>query len=117
MEKEDGSMNHVMRSFQNSTVTWPIQLNLNYILSVICTAVCTFKKCSCLLHNILYNKSDFDTVCFVCLSNLRILQKSAFSTSASGEQWQEKPLCLGSAGSCGSVLVGHILGFGEDELG
>ncbi|KAG8014700.1 Hedgehog-interacting protein [Nibea albiflora] len=49
--------------------------------------------------------------------NLRILQKSTLSTSASGEQWQEKALCLGSAGSCGSMLVGHILGFGEDELG
>ncbi|XP_035515657.1 hedgehog-interacting protein [Morone saxatilis] len=49
--------------------------------------------------------------------NLRILQKSTLSTSASGEQWQEKALCLGSAGSCGSTLVGHILGFGEDELG
>uniref|UniRef100_A0A8C6KKN2 Hedgehog-interacting protein n=1 Tax=Nothobranchius furzeri TaxID=105023 RepID=A0A8C6KKN2_NOTFU len=49
--------------------------------------------------------------------NLRILQKSAFGTSSSGELWQEKPLCLGSASSCGSVLVGHILGFGEDELG
>ncbi|XP_019956883.1 hedgehog-interacting protein isoform X2 [Paralichthys olivaceus] len=48
--------------------------------------------------------------------NLRILQKS-MSTSASGEQWQEKALCLGSAGSCGSMLVGHILGFGEDEQG
>uniref|UniRef100_A0A8C6NJY3 Hedgehog-interacting protein n=1 Tax=Nothobranchius furzeri TaxID=105023 RepID=A0A8C6NJY3_NOTFU len=48
--------------------------------------------------------------------NLRILQKSAFGTSSSGELWQEKPLCLGSASSCGSVLVGHILGFGEDEL-
>lgn len=56
-------------------------------------------------------------VCFVCLSNLRILQKSTVPTPASGEQWQEKALCLGSAGSCGSMLVGHILGFGEDELG
>lgn len=54
---------------------------------------------------------------FVGLSNLRTLQKSTLSTSASGEQWQEKSLCLGSAGSCGSMLVGHILGFGEDELG
>ncbi|XP_074520779.1 hedgehog-interacting protein isoform X1 [Halichoeres trimaculatus] len=49
--------------------------------------------------------------------NLRILQKSALSLLASEEQWQEKALCLGSAGSCGSSLVGHILGFGEDELG
>lgn len=57
------------------------------------------------------------SVCFVCLSNLRILQKSPLSTSAGGEQWQEKALCLGSAGSCGYLLVGHILGFGEDELG
>ncbi|KAL3066587.1 hypothetical protein OYC64_016521 [Pagothenia borchgrevinki] len=47
--------------------------------------------------------------------NLRILQKSTLSDS--GEQWQEKALCLGPAGSCGSMLVGHILGFGEDELG
>lgn len=53
----------------------------------------------------------------VCLSNLRILQKSSLSASESGEQWQEKALCLGSAGSCGSMLVGHILGFGEDEQG
>ncbi|KAG7257457.1 hypothetical protein CRUP_001677, partial [Coryphaenoides rupestris] len=36
--------------------------------------------------------------------------------AAGGEQWQEKPLCLGPVGSCGSTLVGHILGFGEDEL-
>lgn len=57
------------------------------------------------------------TVCFLCLSNLRILQKSTLSASASEEQWLEKPLCLGSASSCGSMLVGHILGFGEDELG
>uniref|UniRef100_A0A672Z1C8 Hedgehog-interacting protein n=1 Tax=Sphaeramia orbicularis TaxID=375764 RepID=A0A672Z1C8_9TELE len=49
--------------------------------------------------------------------NLRILQKSSLSASASDDQWQEKALCLGSAGSCGSTLVGHILGFGEDELG
>uniref|UniRef100_A0A674PRR0 Hedgehog-interacting protein n=1 Tax=Takifugu rubripes TaxID=31033 RepID=A0A674PRR0_TAKRU len=49
--------------------------------------------------------------------NLRTLQKSTLSTSASGEQWQEKSLCLGSAGACSSMLVGHILGFGEDELG
>ncbi|XP_078799840.1 hedgehog-interacting protein-like [Oryzias latipes] len=49
--------------------------------------------------------------------NLQILQKSSFSTSASGEEWQEKAMCLGSAGSCGSTIVGHILGFGEDEQG
>uniref|UniRef100_A0A3Q2QGD3 Hedgehog-interacting protein n=1 Tax=Fundulus heteroclitus TaxID=8078 RepID=A0A3Q2QGD3_FUNHE len=48
--------------------------------------------------------------------NLRILQKSPFATSSDGEQWQEKALCLGSV-SCGSALVGHVLGFGEDELG
>uniref|UniRef100_A0A8C6KKP4 Hedgehog-interacting protein n=1 Tax=Nothobranchius furzeri TaxID=105023 RepID=A0A8C6KKP4_NOTFU len=40
-----------------------------------------------------------------------------FGDKNGGELWQEKPLCLGSASSCGSVLVGHILGFGEDELG
>ena len=54
----------------------------------------------------------------VCLSNLRILQKVPSPAPASpAEQWQERPLCLGPAGSCGSTLVGHILGFGEDELG
>ncbi|XP_067106612.1 hedgehog-interacting protein [Osmerus mordax] len=47
--------------------------------------------------------------------NLRILQKSL---TASGQQlWEEKALCLGSSSSCGSTLVGHIQGFGEDELG
>lgn len=55
--------------------------------------------------------------CLVCASNLRTLQKSTLPTSASGEQWQEKSLCLSSAGFCGSTLVGHILGFGEDEFG
>ncbi|XP_066574515.1 hedgehog-interacting protein [Amia ocellicauda] len=44
--------------------------------------------------------------------NFRILQKSS-----AGRIWQEKALCLGSSGSCSSSLVGHILGFGEDELG
>ncbi|KAM6972380.1 hedgehog-interacting protein [Aplochiton taeniatus] len=48
-------------------------------------------------------------------SNLRILQKS--SSAEGADQWQEKALCLGSTSSCGSTLVGHILGFGEDELG
>uniref|UniRef100_F7DUE2 Hedgehog interacting protein n=1 Tax=Ornithorhynchus anatinus TaxID=9258 RepID=F7DUE2_ORNAN len=33
------------------------------------------------------------------------------------KQWQEKPLCLGSSGSCRGFFSGHILGFGEDELG
>lgn len=44
--------------------------------------------------------------------NLQILQRS-------GEErpWQEKSLCLGSSPSCGTSLTGHILGFGEDELG
>lgn len=44
--------------------------------------------------------------------NLQILQRS-------GEErpWQEKSLCLGSSTSCGTSLTGHILGFGEDELG
>ncbi|XP_024914281.1 hedgehog-interacting protein [Cynoglossus semilaevis] len=49
--------------------------------------------------------------------NLRILQKTSTSTSEPEEQWQEKALCLGSFGSCGSMFMGHILGFGEDELG
>ncbi|XP_017556919.1 hedgehog-interacting protein [Pygocentrus nattereri] len=44
--------------------------------------------------------------------NLRILQRPT-----DDRPWQEKPLCLGSSSSCGSSLVGHILGFGEDELG
>lgn len=48
--------------------------------------------------------------------NLRILQKSSSSTS-NEEQWQEKALCLGSTATCGTTLVGNILGFGEDELG
>ena len=53
-------------------------------------------------------------VCFG-FRNLRILQKSL---TASGQQlWEEKALCLGSSSSCGSTLVGHIQGFGEDELG
>lgn len=33
------------------------------------------------------------------------------------KQWQEKPLCLGASGSCQGYFSGHILGFGEDELG
>ncbi|XP_007464056.1 PREDICTED: hedgehog-interacting protein-like isoform X1 [Lipotes vexillifer] len=33
------------------------------------------------------------------------------------KQWQEKPLCLGNGGSCRGYFSGHILGFGEDELG
>ncbi|XP_051558883.1 hedgehog-interacting protein-like [Myxocyprinus asiaticus] len=44
--------------------------------------------------------------------NFRILQRPSEDRS-----WQEKPLCLGSSSSCGSSVVGHILGFGEDELG
>lgn len=28
-----------------------------------------------------------------------------------------KPLCLGNGGSCRGYFSGHILGFGEDELG
>ncbi|KAF7710100.1 hedgehog-interacting protein [Silurus meridionalis] len=43
---------------------------------------------------------------------LRILQRSA-----EDRPWQEKPFCLGSSSSCGSTLVGQILGFGEDEIG
>ncbi|KAM9398690.1 hedgehog-interacting protein [Salvelinus alpinus] len=46
--------------------------------------------------------------------NLRILQKGS---AAARDQWQEKALCLGTSSSCGSALVGHILGFGEDQLG
>lgn len=46
--------------------------------------------------------------------NLRILQKGS---AAARDQWQEKALCLGTSSSCGSTLVGHILGFGEDQLG
>ncbi|NP_001080405.1 hedgehog interacting protein L homeolog precursor [Xenopus laevis] len=33
------------------------------------------------------------------------------------KHWQEKPLCLGSGSSCRAPFTGHILGFGEDELG
>ncbi|XP_063314541.1 hedgehog-interacting protein isoform X2 [Pelobates fuscus] len=33
------------------------------------------------------------------------------------KQWQEKPFCLGSGTSCRAPFPGHILGFGEDELG
>lgn len=33
------------------------------------------------------------------------------------KQWQEKPFCLGSGASCRGPFTGHILGFGEDELG
>ncbi|XP_023655230.1 hedgehog-interacting protein [Paramormyrops kingsleyae] len=44
--------------------------------------------------------------------NLRILQKPS-----AGRPWQEKPLCVGSSGTCGSSISGQILGFGEDELG
>ncbi|TRY54794.1 hypothetical protein DNTS_001765 [Danionella cerebrum] len=44
--------------------------------------------------------------------NFRILQRPSEDRS-----WQEKPLCVGTSSSCGSSLVGHILGFGEDELG
>ncbi|XP_053114104.1 hedgehog-interacting protein isoform X1 [Hemicordylus capensis] len=33
------------------------------------------------------------------------------------KQWQEKPLCLGNSGSCRGFFSGHILGFGDDELG
>ncbi|KAM9477999.1 hedgehog-interacting protein [Clarias gariepinus] len=43
---------------------------------------------------------------------LRILQRPS-----EDRPWQEKPFCLGSRSSCGSTLVGQILGFGEDELG
>ncbi|KAJ8262164.1 hypothetical protein GJAV_G00163230 [Gymnothorax javanicus] len=47
--------------------------------------------------------------------NLRILQPPP--ADVAGGAWQEKALCLGSSASCGSSLIGHILGFGEDELG
>lgn len=49
--------------------------------------------------------------------NLRILQKTSLSGSNEDEQWQEKALCLGSTATCGTTLLGNILGFGEDELG
>lgn len=49
--------------------------------------------------------------------NLRILQKSPSSASNEDEQWQEKALCLGSSATCGTALLGNILGFGEDEMG
>lgn len=49
--------------------------------------------------------------------NLQSLQRSS-SVGSSGEaSWEEKSLCLGSASSCGASLTGHILGFGEDEMG
>ncbi|GAB5570475.1 hedgehog-interacting protein [Prionailurus iriomotensis] len=44
--------------------------------------------------------------------NFLTLQQSPVS-----KQWQEKPLCLGNSGSCRGYFSGHILGFGEDELG
>ncbi|XP_041937361.1 hedgehog-interacting protein [Alosa sapidissima] len=44
--------------------------------------------------------------------NLQILQRSG-----DDRPWQEKSLCLGSSTTCGASLTGHILGFGEDELG
>lgn len=71
------------------------------------------------------NASITVTVCWCCavllcvrvcvrFRNLRILQKGS---GAARDQWQEKALCLGTSSSCGSALVGHILGFGEDQLG
>ncbi|MEE6461390.1 hypothetical protein FKM82_001282 [Ascaphus truei] len=33
------------------------------------------------------------------------------------KQWQEKPFCLGNGPSCRGSFTGHLLGFGEDELG
>ncbi|XP_051031615.1 LOW QUALITY PROTEIN: hedgehog-interacting protein-like, partial [Phodopus roborovskii] len=44
--------------------------------------------------------------------NFLTLQRSPVT-----KQWQEKPLCLGTSGSCRGYFSGHILGFGEDELG
>ncbi|KAH0616011.1 hypothetical protein JD844_026756 [Phrynosoma platyrhinos] len=44
--------------------------------------------------------------------NFLTLQQSPMT-----KQWQEKPLCLGNSGSCRGFFSGHILGFGEDELG
>ncbi|XP_064423991.1 hedgehog-interacting protein [Latimeria chalumnae] len=44
--------------------------------------------------------------------NLIALQQSSVT-----KQWQEKPLCLVNSGSCRGYLTGHIMGFGEDELG
>ncbi|CAH7297134.1 Hhip [Phodopus roborovskii] len=43
--------------------------------------------------------------------NFLTLQRSPVT-----KQWQEKPLCLGTSGSCRGYFSGHILGFGEDEL-
>lgn len=47
-----------------------------------------------------------------CCRNFLTLQQSPVT-----KQWQEKPLCLGTSGSCRGYFSGHILGFGEDELG
>ena len=47
-----------------------------------------------------------------CCRNFLTLQQSPVT-----KQWQEKPLCLGNGGSCRGYFSGHILGFGEDELG
>lgn len=69
------------------------------------------------LPNGLFRLPEPCSCVLVLLSNLRTLQKSSPSTSAGGEQWQERPLCLGSASTCGSMLMGNILGFGEDEIG
>lgn len=85
-------------------------LNCIVLLQLIYIAVSPMQQ------NLLNSITLFFIFYFFCLSNLRILQKST-STTASGAEWQEKALCLGSADSCGSTLVGHILGFGEDELG
>lgn len=50
-------------------------------------------------------------VCLCCRNFLTLQQ------SPGTKQWQEKPLCLGNGGSCRGYFSGHILGFGEDELG
>lgn len=50
-------------------------------------------------------------VCLCCRNFLTLQQ------SPGTKQWQEKPLCLGNSGSCRGFFSGHILGFGEDELG
>lgn len=48
----------------------------------------------------------------LCCRNFLTLQQSPVT-----KQWQEKPLCLSNGGSCRGYFSGHILGFGEDELG
>lgn len=48
----------------------------------------------------------------LCCRNFLTLQQSPAT-----RQWQEKPLCLANGASCRGYFSGHVLGFGEDELG